>query len=202
MRWIAATALVLLQAGELPAPYPRPGTTKLFENTRVVVWDISWLKQQYPLHRHVRALVGVYYSPGDRTIISTEGARRPVTTAAWQTVFQQAGVTHVEEGASDIPLRAVFVEMKEASASAAGPDTGAPRRFPGGAGNQTLDNDRTTAWEFIPPPSIGIPHRHAFDAVVVAFKGTTPHVTFVPRATVHGDEGAAGADRMYVFEIK
>src|SRR4051794_13591842 len=107
MRCLVAAALLILQAGELPAPYPRPGTTKLFENPRVVVWDISWLKQQYPLHRHTRALVGVYYSPGDRTIVSTQGARRPVTTPAWQTVFQQAGVTHVEEGASDIPLRAV-----------------------------------------------------------------------------------------------
>jgi len=100
-------------------------------------------------------------------------------------------------------LRAVFVEMKEGAASAAGPDTTAtPRRFPGGTGGQTLDNERTTAWEFIPPPAVAIPHRHAYDAVVVAFKGTTPRVTFVPRGTVHGDEGAAGADRMYVFEIK
>jgi hypothetical protein len=202
MRWLATAALVLVQAAELPPPYPRPGTSALFENARVAVWDISWLKQQYPLHRHVRALVGVYYAPGDRTIVSTEGARRPVSTRAWETVFQRAGVTHVEEGASDIPLRAVFVELKEEAPSSAGPDLGGPIRFPGGLAGQTIDNERATAWEFIPPPAVRIPHRHAYDAVVVAFTGTTPRVTFVPRGTVHADESVGTAERMYVFEIK
>ena len=61
----------------------RPGTTKLLENNRVLVWDISWLKQQYPLHRHPYDLTGVYYTDGDRMIVSQTGERRPVHTAAW-----------------------------------------------------------------------------------------------------------------------
>jgi hypothetical protein len=112
---MATVLLFLLQVpAALPPPYPRPGTTKLFENARVVVWNISWLQQQYPLHRHLHDLVGVYYTPGDRMIVSTDGNRRPVSTKAWDTAFQLRGVTHVEEGTSDVPLQAVFIEMKEA----------------------------------------------------------------------------------------
>ena len=47
-------------------------------------------------------------------IISPEGAKRPVSTKAWDIAFQKADVTHIEEGTSEAPLRAVFVEMKQA----------------------------------------------------------------------------------------
>jgi len=99
----------------LPPAYPRPGTTLMLENSRVLVWNIAWLKQQYALHRHPYDLMGVYYAPGDRSIVAVDGSRRPVSTKAWETASQKSGVTHVEEGTSDSPLRAVFVEMKEPS---------------------------------------------------------------------------------------
>jgi hypothetical protein len=63
------------------------------------------------------------------------------------------------------------------------------------------DNQRAIVWEFVPPPA-ALPHRHQRDAVVVAFSGTSPRVTFVARGTSHADEGIAGADRVYVFELK
>ena len=201
MRWML-TLVALLQTAPLPPAYPRPGTTKLFENSRVVVWDIAWLKQQYPLHRHIYPLVGVYYSPGDRIIVSTEGNRRPVSTNAWDVPFQNAGVTHIEEGASEKPLKAVFIEMKDPAPQPADAIPAAPPAFPAGAGKQMTDNERTTAWEFVPPPAPGATHRHTFDAVTVAFSGTTPKVAFVTKGTVHTGEDAGGADRLYVFEIK
>src|SRR5437868_13439534 len=119
MRWIISAVVLLAQTTSLPPAYPRPGTAKLLENNRVLVWDISWLKQQYPLHRHPYDLTGVYYTDGDRTIVSESGERLPVHTAAWDTAFQLKGVTHFQLGCSDSPLRAVFVEMKEPAASGA-----------------------------------------------------------------------------------
>jgi hypothetical protein len=202
MRWVL-TGLVLVVQAALPPAYPRPGTTKLFENARVVVWDISWLKQQYPLHRHIYDLVGVYYSAGDRIIVSQDGTRRPVSTKAWETAFQLKGVTHVEEGASDAPLRAVFVEMKEPAALGAVDTSAAPPAFPAGSGTQLRDNERSIVWEFVPAPGADAPlHRHLRDAVVVSFKGETPRVSFATRGTVHRDEGTVGMDRVYVFELK
>ena len=201
MRWIVATVLLAAQVSALPPPYPREGATKVFENDRVQVWDIAWLKQQYPLHHHVYDLVGVYYSPGDRIIIPQSGERRPVSTAAWDTAFQRRGLTHTEEGASDRPLRAVFVEIKDEPRGKA-PDTVGRPPFPAGVGQQLVDNDRVTVWEFVPAPSTQPRHGHRHDAVVVSFAEGQPRVSFTARGTAHGDEGVAGAERVYVFEIK
>src|SRR5438876_3905336 len=116
MRFIAAALVLFIQAQTLPPPYPRDGTTKLFQNDRVIVWDVTWLQQAYPVHRHVYDYTGVYYTDGDRIIVSERGARSRTTSTAWETFFYRRGVTHSEEGASDDPLRGVFVEFKEPAA--------------------------------------------------------------------------------------
>jgi hypothetical protein len=200
MRLMFVTLLSLLQAA-LPPAYPRPGASKVFENARVVVWDIAWLKQAYPLHRHQSDLTGVYYTDGDRIIVSESGERRPVHTKAWDTAFQLKGVTHTEEGASDAPLRAVFVELKEPSASGVVDTATAPAAFPAGGVKPLRDNERSLLWEFAPPPAAAA-HRHLRDAVVITFAGRKPTVSFTPRGTVHNEERAAGADRLYVIELK
>jgi hypothetical protein len=202
MRWIVAVVVLGAQAAALPPAYPREGATKMLDNDRVQVWDIAWLKQQYPLHRHVYDLVGVYYSPGDRIIISKTGERRPISTAAWNTAFQRRGLTHIEEGASDAPLRAVFVEIKDELRPKTSDTSGAPP-FPVGTGKQLVDNDRATVWEFVPASAAGATaHRHRHDAVVVAFAAGKPKVSFTPRGTTHNDESVGAAERVYVFEIK
>jgi hypothetical protein len=202
MRHVFALLLLLAQAVQLPPAYPRPGATVLFENARVVVWNIAWLKQQYPLHRHRYDLVGVYYAPGDRAIISPDGTKRPVTTKAWDTAFQKSGVTHIEEGTSDAPLRAVFIELKE-DAPLGQVETAAATSALADAFRQKplLDNDRTTGWLLLPGATLSS-HRHQRDAVVIAFAGQTPTVTFVNRDTVHASESSAPSSRVYIFELK
>src|SRR5204862_6142756 len=96
-----------------------------------------------------------------------------VQAAAWETAFQLKGVTHIEEGASDTPLRAVFVEMKEPSATGAVDTSAGPAAFPAGAGKQLRDNERSILWEFVPPP-VAKAHKHQSDAVVIAVTGKSP----------------------------
>lgn len=204
MRWMAAAvASMLLQpaTANLPPAYPRAGATKILDNDRVQVWDIAWPKgQASPLHRHVYDLAGVYYEPGDRMIISPDGAKRQVSTPAWATTSQRAGLTHIEEGISDSPLRAVFVELKRPGSY--GTDTAATApAFSGEAGIQKLDNDRVVVWEFTTaPPSR--PHYHPRDTVVVSFGGDTPAAEWIGQGVVHSGDGTAHASRVYVFEIK
>jgi hypothetical protein len=207
MRWIL-TALVSVLAqvatppASLPPAYPRPGATKILDNDRVQVWNIAWLKgQPSPLHRHRYDLVGVYYEPGDRMIISPEGAKRPVSTKAWEIAFQREGVTHIEEGVSDAPLRAVFVEMKQPSPYGVETTTNDVPEFPRGDATQRLDNDRVTVWEYTHAPAPAR-HRHARDTVVVTIDGRTPRAIWVSRATLHADEGTGNASRVYAFELK
>ena len=202
MRLMTTALLFLLQAPTLPPAYPRPGATKMLENDRVVVWNIAWLKQQYPLHRHIYDLAGVYYEAGDRMIISTDDTKRPVKTAAGDTAFQRSGVTHIEEGTSDAPLRAVFFEFKE-PAPTGRVDTSAPppASFPQAGEKQFLDNDRVTAWEQAAGAAPSGSHRHARDAVVIWVEGRTPHAAFTRQGTVHSDEGV-GQARAWIYELK
>jgi len=200
MYWLFTALLSVFQAeAPLPPAYPRPGTVNLIDNERVLVWDISWLKQTYPLHRHPYDLVGVYYTDGDRAIVNTQGNRRPVSTKAWETAFQARGVTHIEEGASEAPLKAVFVEIKADGPGgiAAGASTAslAPSRA-----TQRFDNERATVWEIVAPVD-DTPHTHARDVVVASFSGGKASAQYVPGGRSHTD-GDRRADRVYIFELK
>ena len=206
MRWpMMSIVALLVQAtsfpANLPPAYPRAGARKILENDRVQVWNIAWLKgQPTPLHRHLYDLVGVYYEPGDRIITSPEGATRPVSTKAWDIAFQRSGITHIEEGTSETPLRSVFVEMKRQGPY--GSDaTGNGPEFSGVGGTQKLDNDRVTVWEFTQSPAAKS-HRHVHDAVVVAIGEPEPTASWIAQGTIHTEEGPLRATRIYLFEIK
>ena len=201
MRFVAIFAALLLPAQTLPQPaqaYPQPfdraGATKVLENDRVIVWDVSWLQRAYPTHRHRYDYAGVYYTNGDRVVVSPEGVRSPTHTTAWDTFFYRRGVTHSEEGVGTDPLRAVFLELKESA------PVGAADTASAGLGRKVRESDRLVIWEDIgaQPPA----HRHERDAVAVAFTGQKPRITFVPRGTVDHGEETAGADRTYFFELK
>ena len=210
---LVAILAALLQTSSLPPAYPRVGTTNLLDNDRVQVWNIAWLKgQPSPPHRHVYDLVGVYYEPGDRVISSPNGAKRPVTTKAWDIAFQLKGVTHIEEGTSDAPLRAVFVEMKQDAYGSISSilQTGDTPTFAAVAermgARPRLDNTRVTVWDYTSPeaaagdtPTDRYRHTHALDAVVVSFDGSMPHASYVARGTTHDDDGPG---RVFIFELK
>ena len=203
MGWANVLLLVILVAGQtaaLPPPFPRPGTTPLLENDAVAVWNVSWLKQQYPLHTHRYDLVGVSYAEGDRIITQGNAPGRLVNTKAWVFQTNRANVTHVEEGASDPPMRAVLIEVKSPAPRAASTaPTDGLRQV---AGAPAWENDRAAAW-VVMPGSPAPMHRHAGDAVELIFDGsTTPKASFVPAGTVHAAPTPAEGGRAYIFEIK
>lgn len=181
-----------------PADVP-DRTTKILENDAVAVWDVSWLKQKYPLHTHRYDLVGISYAEGDRIITQGDAPGRLVPTKAWVFQTNRAGVTHVEEGASDPPMRAVLIEIK---APAPRQDGGQPadglRQV---AGAPAWENNRAAAWLVTGGSSLPT-HRHAGDAVEVIFDGAPPKATFVPAGTVHAGPAPGPDARAYVFEIK
>ncbi len=199
------TVLVLLavaagQAAQLPPPFPRTGTMLLLENDVVAVWDVSWLKQQYPLHTHRYDLVGVSYAEGDRIITQGNAPGRLVHTKVWVFQTNRAGVTHVEEGASDPPMRAVLIEVKSASPRAAGAE--APDGMRQVAGAPAWENNRAAAWVVMPGTSTPT-HRHVGDAVELIFDGSAaPKAAFAPAGTVHASPTPAEGGRAYIFEIK
>jgi hypothetical protein len=197
---IVLVAVIAGQAAQLPPPFPRPGTTPLLENDLVAVWNVSWLKQQYPLHTHRYDLIGVSYADGDRIITQGSGPGRLVNTRAWVFQTNRANVTHVEEGASDPPMRAVLIELKTPAPRPAAPDPADGLRQVVGA--PAWENNRAAAWVVMPGSSAPT-HRHVGDAVELIFDGsTTPKAAFVPAGTVHAGPAPADGGRAYIFEIK
>ena len=201
--WLLFIAVLGQAAPQYPPPYPRPGTTQLFENDIIAVWDVAWLKQKYPLHTHRYDLIGVSYVEGDRIITQGDAPGRLTTTKAW--VFQSnvAGNTHIEEGASDPPMRAILMEVKTAAPRTDVVETADGLREV--AGPPSWENRRTYAWA-IPPGSAVPAHRHVRDAVELLFTAatpaTTPSVSFVPAGTLHAGPAPEGAGRVFIFEIK
>jgi hypothetical protein len=199
MNWPTMFVLVswvLQQTPALPPPFPRPGTTQVFENEVVAVWNVSWLKQQYPLHTHRYDLIGISYEEGDRIVSPTPGL---INTKAW--VFQQnrANVTHVEEGASDPPMRAILIELKRpAPKGEAGTGPDGLRQVVGTPG---WENNRAAGW-LLAPGASAPNHRHVGDAIELVSDGTTPQATFVPAGTVHAGPTAPAKGRAVIFELK
>jgi hypothetical protein len=192
--------IVAGQTAELPPPFPRPGTTSLLENDVVAVWNVSWLKQQYPLHTHRYDLVGISYVEGDRIITQGSAPGRLVNTKPWVFQTNRANVTHVEEGASDPPMRAVLIEVKPAAPRAASEEPADSLRKVAGA--PTWENNRAAAW-LIAGGSSGPTHRHVGPAVELIFEPSAPpKAVFVAAGTVHDGPTPGAAGRAYIFEIK
>lgn len=206
MKYVIALSLLLSiaasQSAELPPPFPRPGTTKLLENDVVAVWDVSWLKQKYPLHTHRYDLVGVSYVEGDRIITQGDRPGRLVNTKPWVFQTNRANVTHVEEGASDPPMRAVLIEVKPPAPRAASEEPADGLRKVLGAPAWDANN-RAAAW-LVMPGAPAATHRHVGDAVEVIFDASAkePRATFVPAGTVHAGPTPPEGGRAYIFELK
>ena len=194
-------SIVAAQSPELPPPFPRPGTTNLLDNDVVAVWDVSWLKQKYPLHTHRYDLVGISYVEGDRIITQGQAPGRLVNTKAWVFQTNRANVTHVEEGASDPPMRAVLIEVKPPAPRAASEEPADGLRKVLGAPAWD-SNNRAAAWLILGGAS-GATHRHVGDAVELIFAPSAPpKATFVPAGTVHAGPAPAEGARAYIFELK
>jgi hypothetical protein len=195
-------ALVQAASPSYPPPYPREGTTRLIDNQRVLVWDVTWPKGAPPLmHRHPYDMTGIYYWPGARTITPLDGTRRTSTTDAGRIQWLRAGVIHAEEGASDDSLRAVMIELKGDGPSGKIDKPGDVPAF-AVTSMPLLDNERVTVWDYAGQQDMSPKHRHPMDTVVVFTSQKNARAMFVPAGTVHEAETAADGARVTIFELK
>jgi predicted metal-dependent enzyme (double-stranded beta helix superfamily) len=168
---LSAVLAVALAAQSYPPAFPRTNATKLMETDRIVVWDIVWPKgQPTPMHQHVHDQVGTYYATGGRAITTPDGVTRQTTTPVGGLSTTRKGTTHIEEGTTDPPLRAVFIELKQDTGSgvAEAPSQGAAAAFPREGAKQLLDDERVTVWDYTWMPGVRQPIvRYTRDSVVV-----------------------------------
>jgi hypothetical protein len=214
--------MALSAQSALPPPFPRTNATKLLDTDRITVWDIVWPEgQPTAMHRHVYDQVGTYYATGGRLITTPDGAARTTITEVGSLSTTRKGTTHIEEGNTDPPLRAVFIELKRETASGLpGADLGGPAPFPRDGAKQVLDDDRVTAWDYVwAAGPQGLRYRPARETVIVWLGTGTLRVTLRDGATTVSDvkagtmrhmirgsnetvEMASGSARAILFQLK
>jgi hypothetical protein len=93
--------------------FPRNGSTKVMENERVAVWDVTWIQgQQIPRRQQGRDAIVVFLKGG---VIrqSPEGAAASDTRRSVGDVLYVPTATDLpSEEAIQGPPRAVFIELK------------------------------------------------------------------------------------------
>jgi quercetin dioxygenase-like cupin family protein len=218
--WLAAALAVSTVSAQstLPPPFPRQNATQLLETPKAVVWDIVWPKgQPTAMHRHPHDQVGTYYARGGRVITQPDGSKRETTTEVGSLSTTRKGTTHIEEGATDPPLRAVFIELlQDKGPATSAPDTSALAQK---APRSTYDDDRVTVWDLKWESGPAALKYHASRDTVIVFLdagklrsagGKTPSVTDVKAGTMRylardseeTLEVVEGAPRTMFFELK
>jgi hypothetical protein len=180
-------ASVLAQSS-LPPPFPRINATKLLETEKIVVWDIVWPKgQPTAMHRHPHDQVGTYYVRGGRLITQPDGTKREGMTEVGNLSTTRKGTTHIEEGATDPPLRAVFIELLQDSGPTA--PVADSSTLPRSGLKQLLDDDRVTVWDGVWKSGPDALRYHASRDTVIVFLDS-------------GKLRTAGKDSPAVAEVK
>jgi hypothetical protein len=174
----------------LPPAFPRANATKLLDTDRITVWDIVWPRgQPTAMHRHVYDQVGTYYARGGRLITTPDGAARAIVTEVGSLSTTRKGTTHIEEGNTDPPLRAVFIEMKrETGSGLPDADVGGAAPFPRDGATQLLDDDRVTVWDYtwMSGPQ-GLRYRPGRETVIVWLGAGKARVTQANGAVTESD---------------
>jgi quercetin dioxygenase-like cupin family protein len=220
MKILAAGLLFALPS--YPPPFPREGATKVLENESVVIWDVTWEKgKPTPMHQHPVDVVGVTLVPGTVRVTLPDGSSRESEKDEVGSVSAGGkGLIHREEGTSDVPRRAILIELKGARKDTITAPAGVPLAWPREGAAKLLENDRVVVWDYRFRKERPIPlHFHDKDAVVVELEpGVTRSVPkegapqettwkgmrarFAPRDRLHREESVSGSPRAIVVEIK
>jgi hypothetical protein len=156
-----------------PPQFPRANATEVLSNDRVNVWDAYWPKNQpTPMHRHIFDVISITIQGGQIRVTNEDGKVSQGESHLGQANFSRKGLTHSEEGLSDVPQRKIFLELKSAAQASAMGDS--HEAFPPDSATKLVDNDRLIAWDYTwnaaQKVEVGA---HTYDTVTVFLTGGT-----------------------------
>jgi hypothetical protein len=77
--------------------FPRPGSKKIFENDRVIVWDYTWTPNvATPMHFHDKDVVAIFLEDGDLKSTTSDGQSTVTSYKPVTVKFNLGGRTHTE----------------------------------------------------------------------------------------------------------
>jgi len=107
-----ATVEPLMNASGLPTAFPRPGSKRVLENARVIVWQYSWVPgRPTPMHFHDKDVVVAFRQEGALQSVSPAGEQTVNRFHPGEIRFNPRGRTHSEKLVSG-HASAVMVELK------------------------------------------------------------------------------------------
>jgi quercetin dioxygenase-like cupin family protein len=168
---LASMALIAsLEAQGFPPAFPREGSRKVLENSRVIIWDATWPKGKATgLHEHPVDYLSVTVAEGTVKITQRDGTSSVATAEFGGVRFNRKGVIHAEEGVSDQERRAIMVELKTVPRAA---EAVTASGFPRNGSTKVMENERVAVWDVTWIQGQQIPRRQqGRDAVVVFLKG-------------------------------
>ena len=219
---VALASVVLitsLEAQDFPPGFPREGSRKVLENSRVIIWDATWPKGKATvLHEHPVDYLSVTLVEGAVKLTGRDGTSSVATAPFGSVRFNPKGVIHAEEGVSDQERRAIMVELKTVPRPAEAAVTRSS--FPREGATKGLENERVAVWDVTWIQGQQIPRRQqGRDTVIVFLKGgiirqspegamsdtrwNVGDVLYVPAGTdVPSEEATEGPPRAVFIELK
>ena len=98
--------------GAYPLGFPRPGSKKILENDRVIVWDYTWQPDvATPMHFHDKDVVVVFLDDGDLKSTTPDGQATVNPYKPGTVRFNLGGRTHTETLVRG-KQRAIITELK------------------------------------------------------------------------------------------
>jgi len=95
-----------------PLAFPRPGSKKILENERVIVWDYTWTPGvATPMHFHDKDAVVVFLDDGDLSSTTPDGKVVVNSFTSGTVRFNPGGRTHTETLVRG-KQRAIVTELK------------------------------------------------------------------------------------------
>jgi hypothetical protein len=95
-----------------PLAFPRPGSKKLLENARVIVWDYTWTPGvATPMHFHDKDVVVIFLEDGDLSSTTPDGKVVMNSYTSGTVRFNARDRTHTETLVRG-KQRAIIVELK------------------------------------------------------------------------------------------
>jgi hypothetical protein len=95
-----------------PLAFPRPGSKKILENDRVIVWDFTWMPGvPTPMHFHDKDAVVVFLEDGDLSSTTPDGKVTTNSYTSGTVRFNTRDRTHTETLVRG-KQRAIITELK------------------------------------------------------------------------------------------
>jgi hypothetical protein len=229
-----ALGLLVLGGGMLgdesyPHAFPRTGTARLFDNDRVTVWEVNWLKNvMQPVHRHRYDMAGVYLRFGQITVtgpndpVPTDPKPGPVFEIP-RPYYQPKGITHREVafgGPNDPERLAIMCDLKDFAPPPIEVKSGMRTAYPREGAKDVLDNARVIEWDYTWKTHVPVPlHVHDKDSVEIFVEGGTirtriddgreetktvtfKDARFVPRGQTDIEEAISGSPHAIIIELR